>query len=82
MQEYKPISCEYYDYIEHYAVKGEIITIEFMDDYSFISTIQDVILDTHIKDKEEFIILKSGKRIRMDHVIRLNDYILSDYPSC
>lgn len=82
MKEYKPISCEYYDYIEHYAVKGEVIRIEFMDEYSQISTIKDIILDTLIKDKEEYLILKSGLKIRMDHIVSINDHILSEYPSC
>ena len=82
MQEYKPISCDYYDYIEQYAMKAEPVIVEYMDQDSMIRTMEDVIVDTRVSNGEEFIQLKSGKEIRMDHIIRLNDHILSDFKAC
>ena len=82
MQEYKPISCDYYDYIEQYAMKAEPVIVEYMDQDSMIRSMEDVIVDTRVSNGEEFIQLKSGKEIRMDHIIRLNDHILSDFKAC
>jgi Rho-binding antiterminator len=82
MEKYKPISCEFYDYIEHYAMRREVIEIRFRDQDGTVKTIHDMIGNTRIYDGEEFIVLKNHPQIRMDQIISLNEHKLDQYPSC
>ena len=82
MNTYQPISCEYYDYIEHFAVKGEEIEIQFYSSENLIKVIKDRILDTRVQNGEEFIVLAKNEEIRLDHIISLDDKILAEYKTC
>ena len=82
MNTYQPISCEYYDFIEHFAIKGEELEIQFYGPDNLIQVIKDRIVDTRIQNGEEFIVLAQNEEIRLDHIISLNDKILAEYKSC
>lgn len=64
---YKPISCSLYDRFEAYAVKKEKVSLTTTNE-----TIEGVIIDLFSKDQIEFLKLKSGKIIRLDHIQSIN----------
>jgi len=79
---YIPISCVYYDLIEHYAVRREVISI-IVQGENELKQYQSKILDTKVKDKVEYMIIETPNiSIRMDQIISLNGEKLSDYSSC
>lgn len=79
---YTPISCVFYDLIEHYATRKEIVSIEVQKE-SERATYNSRILDTQVENKVEYIVLESPAiRIRMDQIISLNEEKLWDYKKC
>ncbi len=81
---YEPISCTYYDYIEHFAVLKQVVHIRYYGDDGNPKELDTVILDTLNKKEEgEFIILNNlDHPLRMDRIISINEHILADYKSC
>ncbi len=76
--EYTPVPCHFYDELESAAVKRTLSTIVYMDD-EIKKTIEDYLVDFKNINKEEFAVLKSGLRIRLDRIISFNDLNLKDY---
>lgn len=76
-QNYTPVSCLLYDELERYAVKSTNVKIKYLEDNEEKS-IEDFIINLETKNKEEFLILKSGGKIRLDKIISLNDKVFSE----
>jgi len=72
MSKYQPIDCNYYDYIEHFAVLKKPIAIEFYDEQFNPSSVDAIIRTTLVSHGEESIILDTGQQIRMDKIISLD----------
>jgi len=82
-KKYQPISCVYYDLIEHYAIRKEIISIVMHSENENQESFKTRILDTKAKDGVEYILLENPKEwFRMDRIVSLNDDLLSDFLSC
>lgn len=65
---YKTVSCQMYDTLEALAVKKTKIKIEYIDN-DHIKKTEGYIADFKTKDKEEFLILSNGNKIRLDKII-------------
>lgn len=81
MNEYKPISCSFYDYLEAFAVKKIDCIIVFNESGKPEQT-TGIITDLFSKNKIEYLLLDSGKTIRLDHLIKVNDIALNLFESC
>ena len=69
---YQPISCVFYDYIEHYATTGEEVDFVYRDEKLEEHTIRTIITDTEVKDKVEFVHLSTPPtRLRMDRIVSI-----------
>jgi len=78
---YIPISCNLYDEFEALATLGKQVHIHY--DLDQIRTcVEGFIKDFRIRNKVEYMILESGLEIRLDHLISVNDLIMSDWRSC
>ena len=75
---YIPISCHFYDELESLAVKKIKSKIVFLED-DLENEIEDFIVDFKNINKEEFMILSSGKQIRLDKIISVNDLVQTNY---
>lgn len=75
---YIPISCHFYDELESLAVKRIKSKIVFLED-DLKNEIEDFIVDFKNINKEEFMILSSGKQIRLDKIVKVNDKELERY---
>ncbi len=81
-KQYLPISCVYYDLIEHYAVRKEVVHI-IIEQGEEQKEYQSKILDTKIQDKIEYMLIETPElSIRMDQIISLNGEKLSDFTAC
>lgn len=68
---YIPIACGFYDELESLAVKNKEVNFKYIENKQECE-INDFIKDLKTKNKEEFVILKSGKEIRLDKLISIN----------
>ena len=70
---YVPIDCNYYDRLEAWSVKREVVKIKLANDLSCqIGKIDDL----YIKDKVEYLILDSLVEIRLDEIESVNGIFL------
>ncbi len=70
-EEYKRVDCSLYDRYEALAVQHNLVDIRFRTD-SEREDLQAVKIKTlETKDKEEFMILESGERFRLDEILSL-----------
>lgn len=81
-EKYQPISCVFYDYIEHFAMRKEIVEL-LVKDGNGERMLKTRILDTKAKDKVEYLLVEAtAEWIRMDQIIRINEHKMSDYNLC
>jgi Rho-binding antiterminator len=75
-KKYIPINCSFYDRIEAAIVMKSVVQLEYsgLDDRPLI--IETELKDTLTKEGEEFVILPSGEKIRMDRIICLDGLLL------
>jgi Rho-binding antiterminator len=80
---YTPIDCDLYDYLEVWAMQKTIVNITYsVENDENIQTVISQIMTTKTKDKEEFIILKSGAEIRLDRIIKIDQVNFSEGTGC
>ena len=85
MQEskYIPIDCNFYDRLEAWAVRREIVTIIYTSsEGGETQSIQGVIVDLYSKEKAEFLRLNTGETIRLDALQSVNNIPLPSESSC
>ncbi|MBO2007831.1 hypothetical protein [Hymenobacter negativus] len=81
--EYKPIDCNFYDELEAAATLRRRVALQYFNDLRQLCMESGVIDTLFIRDKVEYMRLKSGEEIRLDHLIRIDDKQApgySDYP--
>lgn len=71
-KDYIPISCSFYDELESAAVKKLNSTIVYEENFE-IKTIKSIVVNFKTKNREEFMILKNKKEIRLDKILSFND---------
>jgi len=69
---YTPIDCSFYDRIEAAIVKGKPLELSYEDEDGTTRTNKLLLVDTVIKDKQEFVACGSGQLIRMDRIKNLD----------
>ena len=75
---YIPISCSYYDVLEAHATKGDTVQIELMEGLNKPFILQDQILTLETCKGEEFVILKSGRKFRLDAIQSVNGVSINE----
>ena len=81
--DYQPIDCGFYDELEAAATQKKRVTLQYFNDLRQLCMESGVIDTFFIRDKVEFMRLKSGEEIRLDHIIRLDNKPApgyADYP--
>jgi YjjG family noncanonical pyrimidine nucleotidase len=68
---YFPVNCDWYDYLEIYAMRKTIVDIKVKTDDDN-KTITTRIQDLETKNKEEFALLEDGTKLRLDKIISIN----------
>ena len=81
--DYTPIDCHFYDMLEAAATQRRRVDLQYFNDLRQLCLGSGVIETFCIRDKIEYLQLKSGEEIRLDHIIRLNDTpapLYAEYP--
>ncbi|WP_339922090.1 hypothetical protein [uncultured Cyclobacterium sp.] len=76
-QKYTPINCSFFDRLQHWSTRKEIVEIIFIDKDANTNTLRTRILDLFTKNSEEFIVLESGHKFRLDQLISVNGLMVS-----
>ncbi|EPR71337.1 hypothetical protein [Cyclobacterium qasimii] len=76
-QKYVPINCSFFDRLQDWATRKEIVKIIFLDKDLNSNTINTRILDLFTKNSEEFIVLESGEKFRLDKLISVNGLLVT-----
>ena len=81
--DYTPIDCHFYDRLETAATLRRRVELQYFNDLRQLCLGAGVIDTLFIRAKVEYLRLKSGEEIRLDHLIRLDDTpapLYADYP--
>ncbi|MBP9888526.1 MAG: hypothetical protein KBF93_19685 [Leptospiraceae bacterium] len=79
MEQYEPISCDFYDELEAFSILKKEVEIFYEDENGLTCSVFGRIKDLYSRDKIEYLLLENGKEIRLDLLIRVDNKILSDY---
>lgn len=78
---YTPISCVFYDFLEHYATMKKEVEVVYMVD-SEKNKVIGVIENLTINDKQEEVLTMNGIFIRLDLLISVDGKLLADFNHC
>jgi Rho-binding antiterminator len=81
MDEYRLVSCDFYDELESLATLRQKARIVYWNQAHEIVEVQDYIMDVYAANQADFLKLKSGVEIRLDQIVSVNSKPLS-YESC
>ncbi len=76
---YQPINCHFYDELELLAVRQQSCLIQYHNDAEKVVEKKDIIMDFKIIEQAEFMILKSGQKIRLDKIISVDGKVLKGF---
>jgi len=71
-KKYQPINCHFYDELELLAMRQKACPIVYCNEQEEVLEKTDVIVDFKIVDQAEYMLLKSGERIRLDRIISVD----------
>lgn len=73
---YTPISCDYYDLLEISAMRQQISEFAYWDEEGKKQSTQARIQELYARDGEEYLVLSTGLRFRLDRLIRMDDHVV------
>ncbi|RHX88569.1 hypothetical protein [Leptospira stimsonii] len=73
MNVYVPVSCDFYDRLEEFVLRKRTVSLEISETPEFpLRTLEKVrILDLVSSNREEFAVLESGEKIRLDYILKV-----------
>lgn len=77
-KKYVPIDCGYVDIIEHFATLRKPVEIIYLLDNIEVK-LKAVIKTWENTGEAEYMILKNGLRIRLDHIVSVDSQVSSGY---
>ncbi len=77
-KKYVPIDCGYLDIIEHYATLRQPVEISYLLDDAEVK-LTAVIKTWENTGEAEYMILRNGLRIRLDHIVSIDNKVSSGY---
>ena len=67
--DYRPIHCGFHDRLESLAVRGTRCEVVFRDARGDARTVTTRVLDVFAEGREEFAVLESGEKVRLDRLV-------------
>ena len=77
---YIPVSCEFHDHMENFAMYRKPVLVQYLDDNQVAKTIEALITDVFARDGADYLTLSTGVLIRLDHIIEVNGIRLDSFP--
>ena len=81
MKKYTPISCVFYDFLEHYATINKEVEIVYLENLEN-KQVTGVIGNLSINDKKEEVLTVNDLNIRLDLLISVDGNLLADFNHC
>ena len=78
---YQPVNCEFHDVLESVATRRSLAWIVYTDEWGARQKLRDRITDIYARDGGEYLSLKSGPRIRLDRIVSVDGFEVSDFGS-
>ncbi|HEU4554435.1 MAG TPA: hypothetical protein VFS25_16430 [Chitinophaga sp.] len=72
-KDYTPIDCNYYDRLEAWATTKTVSLIVYRDEAGEQKSLSAKIVDVYTQNKVEYLKTDTGKVIRLDALISVND---------
>lgn len=70
--QYAPVNCDFTDELEYVAVRKIPVTVSHWNDADQLAKSEGLVTDIQTTpSKEEFLVMSSGARIRLDHIFEL-----------
>ncbi len=79
MNNYKPISCDFYDELEAYSILKKEVEIFYEEETGNPASTFGRIKNLYSRDNVEYLLLDTGIEIRLDLLIRVDNKVLADY---
>jgi Rho-binding antiterminator len=79
--DYRPISCDYHDLLESFAITRESVQISFRDAEGVLQHRSAVITDVFARDGSEYLVVSTGEAVRLDRLLTVNDFKLAVHGS-
>ena len=76
---YRPISCDFHDILEDAATRRLLTEVKYTGTDGSEHTVRSKIRDITVENQEEFLLLETGEKIRLDRLITVNHEDLKDY---
>lgn len=76
---YQPISCDFHDLLEELATTRRQSRIRFVGDDAAVQQRHDHVADVYSRDGAEYLLLGSGERVRLDRLLSVDEWRLSDF---
>lgn len=73
MDEYRIVDCDFHDQLEELATLHQTCQIVYKTEAGNQLKVDDQIVDVYSEHHAEFLKLKSGPTIRLDHLVSVND---------
>ncbi len=81
MKKYTPINCNVYDQLLNFSSSKKYVNIIYLNDV--IGTeIEGIIIDVFTKNKAEFLKLDTEVVIRLDFLLKVDDILVKNSPTC
>jgi Rho-binding antiterminator len=68
---YSPVSCDFTDELEFVAVKKIPVKVSHWSETNELENHTGRIKDILTENKEEFLVLNTGERVRLDHIAEI-----------
>lgn len=72
MDAYVPISCDFHDQLEALATLRRECQLTYRNSADQLVEVRDRIVDVYAAHKADFLRLKDGTEIRLDHLVAVN----------
>lgn len=76
---YQPISCDFYDVLEAFAMAKKPVQIRFRDTEGLVQQHCAAISDLFSREGSEFLLTSAGETVRLDQLLTVDDFRLADY---
>ena len=77
--EYRPISCDFHDLLDSFAIARKLAQIRFREAEGVVQRRSAAITDVFARVGAEYLSMSTGETVRLDQLLAVDDFKLADY---
>jgi Rho-binding antiterminator len=78
MSQYRPVTCGQHDVLQDVATRGVRSEIVYREENGSEHLVDDRVVDVFTRGDAEFTRLESGREVRLDHLVRVNETVFDE----